>query len=66
MSKMGLMVGSSHEKMKVLAMQTTKGSAEEYYSRLLRNDTNISWVFIINSLKVCFSDLTDTQYAMQK
>ena len=66
MTKIGLTVGSDDEKMKILSLQTLKGGAAEYYSRLLRTNPQITWTEIVNALRARFSDQADQQLAAQK
>ena len=65
MTKIGLTVGNSDEKLKILALQTLKGPAGEYYSRLIRQTPQITWANVLIALRTRFSDYTDQQYALQ-
>ena len=64
MTKIGLTVGNSDEKLKILALQTLKGPAAEYYSRLIRQTPQITWANVLQALRTRFSDYTDQQFAL--
>ena len=66
MTKVGLTLGNDQEKMKVLALQTLKGPAADFYSRLLRQRPQATWAEILQALKSRFSDQTDEQFAQQR
>lgn len=66
MAQVGLTVNNDDEKLKVLAIQTLRGPAAEFYSRLLRRNPAITWAAVLAALRERFSDLTDVQYALQR
>jgi len=52
--------------LKSVALQTTKGVASDYLTRLLQTDVNITWNELKEVLAQRFSDVTDTYVAVRK
>ena len=65
MEKVGMTINRDDERMKVLAIQTLKGSAAKFVSRALCQNPQITWPALIQQLRNRFSDTLDVQLAMQ-
>ena len=66
MGKVAVTIHFYHERMKVLAIQTLRGPASEYLTHLLRQQPQITWDAMLQTLVSCFSDTLDMQLAMQR
>ena len=64
MARIGLTLHNDDEKLKVLAVQTLKGSASDFVSRILRANPGTSWDHLRTQIVNRFSDLSDSQYAL--
>ena len=65
MKRVRLTVGQDEERTRLVALSTLRGQASEYLTREVAANANISWPEILDTMNTRFSDLADTQYALQ-
>lgn len=58
-------LNATNERMRILALQSLSGPAAEYCSRILRDQPEVTWEVLKESLKTRYSDMSDMLYARQ-
>ena len=64
--RVGIALNADDEQYKALVLQTLKGSAADFVARLIQNNDRISWQAIRAQLFSQYSDINDSQLALQK
>ena len=64
--KAGITLNADDQRYKSLVLQTLRGSAGDFVTRLIRVQPNITWPSIRQALYDQYSDINDTQLAIQK
>ena len=64
--KAGIALNADDQRYKSLVLQTLRGPAGDFVTRLIRVDPNIPWPGICQALYDQYSDINDTQLAIQK
>ena len=65
MKRVRVTMGADEERTHLVALSTLRGQASEFLTREIQEEPNLAWDEINAKMTARFSDLADTQYALQ-